>query len=273
MNVYANGISMNYELNGDGPCLVMIHGFSDNLSMWYNQMSEFSKRYKILAYDVRGHGRTETPENEMSLELFANDLKALLDALDIEKASVLGYSMGGRIGLQFALAYSEMTTGLILSNIGIDGPDVQLNENQISLMEKHRRYLSNLLASQDIEAVATALAEQSFTPELKIEHPEVLNKYKEIKLQNDPRYYPCVMQVMSEAMNIRPDFSLLKCPVLIIGGNQDALMNTDVIESMEKAIQHATTRILPTGHASAIEAPEMFNKVVLDFLEKIKNNK
>ena len=66
MKINANGINMNYELSGEGKCLVLIHGFTDNLTMWYNQVSDFSKQYRVLTYDVRGHCQTETPKGELS---------------------------------------------------------------------------------------------------------------------------------------------------------------------------------------------------------------
>ena len=111
MRVKVHGIEMEAELQGRGPVLVLIHGFSDNLTMWYNQVPKFSKTNRVLIYDVRGHGGTETPEIEISMDLLSKDLRALLDALDIEKACVLGYSMGGRIGLNFALEYPDRITG------------------------------------------------------------------------------------------------------------------------------------------------------------------
>ena len=89
MKIQTGSIKTNYELSGDGACLVMIHGFSDNLSMWYNQVPELSSQYKVLTYDVRGHGLTETPGNEFSLEDLGVDLYALLKAQSIEKACVL----------------------------------------------------------------------------------------------------------------------------------------------------------------------------------------
>ncbi len=107
MKVNANGVNINYELTGSGKCLVLIHGFSDNLTMWPEQVSELSKNYQVLTYDVRGHGETETPEDNFSMELFADDLEALLRTLDIDRACVLCYSMGGRISITLALKYPE----------------------------------------------------------------------------------------------------------------------------------------------------------------------
>ena len=119
MKIKANGISMNYELSGSGRCFTLIHGAGDNLNAWYNQVPVFSQHYRVLTYDVRGHGQTELPEVELSAELWVEDLRALLEALNISEIILLGYSMGGAIALEFALTHSKMVTALILSNTGV----------------------------------------------------------------------------------------------------------------------------------------------------------
>ena len=113
---------MNYELAGEGECLVLIHGYSDNLNMWFNQTSGLSKHYRVLTYDVRGFGQTEKADTPYSMQLFSDDLYELLGALDIESACVLGYSMGGRIALEFAMNHPEMTNGIIFANSVMGSP-------------------------------------------------------------------------------------------------------------------------------------------------------
>lgn len=269
MKVKAGGINMNYELSGEGACLVLIHGFSDNLTMWYNQVPEFTKQFQVLTYDVRGHGQTETPEGEFSMDLFADDLHALLGALNIERACVLGYSMGGRIGLQFALKYSEMVTGLVFANSGVMLPDIQPSPEQIAEMMERREQMMDLIETDDIEAIADAMAERSLSPGFKDKEPATFQRYKEVKLQNNPKPYLPIMQAMTEAMANPPDLTQLRCPALIIAGEHDSFMAVDVASSMEKAIKDATVKILPTGHAAAIEAPEEFNKAVLGFMNSL----
>src|SRR6056297_3689844 len=105
MKIQANGVVTNYDLVREGDYLALIHGFTDNLTMWYNQVPVFSKQYKVLTYDVRGHGQTDSPDDKISLDTLADDLYALLKALNIDKSFVLGYSMCGRIGLKFALKH------------------------------------------------------------------------------------------------------------------------------------------------------------------------
>ncbi|MCJ7492418.1 MAG: alpha/beta hydrolase, partial [Dehalococcoidia bacterium] len=119
MKIRANGITMNYELTGEGDCLVLVHGAGDNLRMWYGQAPVFAQEYRVLTYDVRGHGETELPESTVDMPLLAVDQRALLRALGIESAFVLGYSMGGRIALQLALDEPSMVRALVLASSGV----------------------------------------------------------------------------------------------------------------------------------------------------------
>jgi pimeloyl-ACP methyl ester carboxylesterase len=119
VKIRANGIMVNYELAGEGDCLALVHGAGDNLQMWYGQVPAFSERHRVLTCDVRGFGETELPESEVGVELLAADLRELLRALGIERAFVLGYSMGGRIALQLALDEPQMVRALVLASSGV----------------------------------------------------------------------------------------------------------------------------------------------------------
>ncbi len=263
MKVKANGIEMNCELTGEGECLVLIHGYTDNLNLWYNQVPVFSERYRVLTYDVRGFGRTEVSRADYSMALFAEDLHALLGALGIRSACVLGYSMGGRIAMEFACTYPEMTRGLIFANSGIgEAPSPE--------MQERRKMMVDVLRQGEIEVISELMAEASFSPGLKERNPTAFEKYKAIKMQNDPSEYLAVMQAIVDAIDSPADFSGIACPVLIIAGDRDGFMDVRVGEAMKNAIADAELEVLHTGHAAAIEEPEAFNRTVLRFLERLK---
>jgi pimeloyl-ACP methyl ester carboxylesterase len=271
MKVRAGGIEVNYELSGEGACLVLIHGFTDNRGMWYNQVPVFSRYFKVLTYDVRGHGETETPEGDFSMGLFAEDVHALLGVLKIERACLLGYSMGGRIAAQFALEYPESTTGLIFANSGVAGSGVQLTEQEVAELIERRRQMVELFETRDIEVIADGMAERSFSPGMRDRDPDLYREYKAVKLRNDPRHYLAIMEAMVRAVARPPDLTQLRCPALIIAGDRDSFMAVDEARTMEKAIGDATLTLLPTGHAAAIEAPEAFNRAVLDFTSRLQD--
>jgi len=262
MKTKANEIEMNYDLVGEGECVVLIHGFSDNMNMWFGQVGEFSKKYKVLTYDVRGFGKTERVDAPYSMELFADDLRELLRSLDIEKACIVGYSMGGRIALEFALKYPAMTTGIVFANSGI-GPAPKPD------MVERRKMMVGVLEQGDINMIAEIMATASFSPGFQERNPHAFAKYEEIKLQNDPADYLKVMQVLVDAIDNPPDLARLTCPALIIAGNQDGLMEPEAVDHMKRALPDAEVVVLLTGHAAAIEMPAEFNRAVMDFLARL----
>lgn len=112
--VRANGIEQHYELNGDGAhTIVWIHGIGGSLEYWRGDFEQFPG-FRHLAYDVRGMGQSEGTDGSVTLELWAQDLAALLDALEVEKVIVAGHSMGGVITQRFGIDFPERTEGLVM---------------------------------------------------------------------------------------------------------------------------------------------------------------
>lgn len=254
---------MNYELSGKGNCLVLIHGFGDNLNMWYHQVPEFSKQYRVLTYDVRGFGQTEITKGPYSMRLFADGLYELLKVLRIKSACVLGYSMGGMIALNFALKHPDVTTGLIFANSAVGGTSA-------AEMEERRKMIMDVLQQGSIEVISEMMTVGSFSPGFKERDPEEFNRHKRIKMQNDPSHYIAIMEALNTEVSAPADLRKVKCPVLIIAGDSDNLMPLEVAESTKNSMNDAALKVLSTGHASAIEAPKEFNQAVLDFMKKLQ---
>jgi pimeloyl-ACP methyl ester carboxylesterase len=112
--IRVNGISIYYELHGEGIPLVLIMGLRRNLEWWYCQIPELSKHFKVITLDNRGAGRSDKPDMEYSIRLFADDTAGLMEALGIHNAHILGVSMGGYIAQELALNYPDKVRSLIL---------------------------------------------------------------------------------------------------------------------------------------------------------------
>ncbi|MBI4766423.1 MAG: alpha/beta hydrolase [Deltaproteobacteria bacterium] len=261
MKIKANGIEMKYELSGQGKTLVLIHGFTDNLNMWYNQVLEFFKHYQVLTYDVRGFGQTEKAVGPYSMDMFAVDLHELLLALGLSRACVLGYSMGGRIALEFCLKFPLEATGLVMANSVVGAPITPEREERTKMMIE-------MIQGGNNDLISEVMTVNSFSPGFKEKDPTVFNQYKAIKLQNDPAGYLPVMMAMGAAAQTAVDLDRIQCPVLILAGTADMFMPLNVAEEMQKKIKGAVLKTFPTGHIAAIEAPKDFNEAVLGFLNK-----
>lgn len=259
MKIKANGILMNYEIRGKGQNLVLIHGAGDNLNMWYHQVPVFSKNYWVITYDVRGSGETESPEGEYSMSLFSEDAYQLMKAIRVEDAYFLGYSMGGRIALELALNHPELVKALVLANSSpvLAPPTAESRERRRATLE--------LLDRGDMKAFAEMMTTNAFSPGFRSSHPVEFEKYMKIKLQNQPEGLARIMRLLGVAAS-PPDLGKVKCPVLLIVGENDTLMGAEQGKQAQKAITGSKLVTLPTGHAAAIELPEKFNSAVLEFL-------
>ena len=114
MDVQANGIRVSVDTDGSGPAVVLIHGLSEDRTLWDDQIDDLARDYKVIAYDVRGHGRSEKPHTDYSLDLLVEDLRALLEALGESQATLVGFSLGGMISQAFTLAHPEMVRAMVL---------------------------------------------------------------------------------------------------------------------------------------------------------------
>lgn len=211
MKIKANGIYMYYQIKGQGANIVLIHGAGDNLNMWYHQVPVFSKSYRVITYDVRGSGKTESPEGDYSISLFAEDLYQLMRAIRVEGAYLLGYSMGGRIALELAINYPDLVKGLVLANssVGLTPPSPETLER--------RRVTLELLDKGDMKRVAEMMTTGAFSPGFKSKNPTKFKRYMKVKLQNKPDGIARLMRSLSTS-TVPPDLNKVKCPVLLIVG-------------------------------------------------------
>jgi pimeloyl-ACP methyl ester carboxylesterase len=271
MKIVANGISMNYEIAGDGDWLVLIHGAGDNLRTWHDQVPAFSRYYKVLTYDTRGHGQTDVAEGEYTAAMWAEDLHALLSVLGVRRASVLGYSLGGMIAATLATEHPEVVEALVLA--GIAGAAVGLGDRQT--WEQRRTAQIELLDNEDMAGIfkqrIDAATSTIFSPGFVEENPEVVDKYREIFLLTRPEGYRKVLESMGRRGRA-PDFSGIACPVLIIVGEHDLWSGPEAGKVLQQRIPGSELVILPTGHACQMERPGDFNETVLSFLRKEKKS-
>lgn len=266
MKIKANDITMNCEISGSGDNLVLIHGGGDSLNVWYNQVPVFSKSCRVITYDIRGFGETESPEGEYSIPVFARDTYELMKAAGVEGACFLGHSLGGAVALQMALDYPEIVKALIFAAgfPGMTPPSDQPPSESLRLTVE-------LMEKGDTERLAEVMVADLFSAEFRENNPGECEKYMKIKMRGKSDGMLRMMQPPSGAPAAF-DLSRIKCPVLIIAGEKDSITPIDQVRKAHKAITGSRLTVLPAGHAVAIEAPEEFNSAVLDFLSKITDS-
>ena len=265
MKIKANGITMNYEISGSGKWLTLVHGAGDNLEVWWHQVPVFSQHYRVLTYDVRGYGQTETPSGGYTIDILVQDLYELLKALGVKETYILGYSMGGGIALGLALSHPEMVKALIIAN---SGAAVQRSQEEIRERTNLRQQQAEAVQQHGLEAIIDKSTAIVFSPGWPEKNREAFEHYKKIRIKHDQKAYLIAMRSMVWGIP-PPNVSNLKCPTLIIAGENDSLMGVETARASQKLIPGSQLKVMSTGHASAIEKPKEFNSIVLEFLSGV----
>ncbi len=254
---------MYYEVAGDGPNLVLIHaGFLD-CRMWDEQFQLFSQHYRVVRYDVRGYGRSERPRAKYS---DAADLRGLLEHLNIEKATLIGVSNGGRIALDFAVTHPEMVERLVLVGTGVSGYEVTGSEEDRvwEEFEKQMKPQEDLVredkireaVEMDVNAWASAQSPESRERvfSIALDNSHIL-KENPGKLQFSP--VPPAFKRLSE----------VRAPTLLIVGDRDVWGMQLTVERLQGMI-NGSKRVVIKGadHITNMSKPREFNENVLQFL-------
>lgn len=261
MKIKANGIDINYELTGrqGAPVVMLSHSLASSMVMWNPQLDTLEPHFKVLRYDMRGHGRSEAPDGAYSLDMLAEDVVALLDALDIDVVHFVGLSIGGMIGQGFALNHGDRLESLVLC----DTSAVMPAEAQPILQQRIAHARQNGMAGQ-----VDGTLERWFTPQyLKANPPEVEMIRQQIKATPLAGYIGC-----SEALrglNYLERLSEITLPTLIMVGEEDPGTPVAASQAIHERIAGSQLVVLPSAmHLSNIEQAEAFNKALMGFLPR-----
>ncbi|MBI3733195.1 MAG: alpha/beta fold hydrolase [Chloroflexi bacterium] len=250
-----NNTRLYYEVAGDGQPLVLIHGFTLDRRMWDHQFEAFAHHYQVVRYDGRGFGRSALPTAEPYD--YADDLKALLDYLGIAHAHIIGLSLGGGVAIDFALAYPRMTDTLIPVDSILGG---------YRWRHEFGDSLRTLYSLHDAQA-ATALwlndplfAPANAQPVVGAKLAEIVNEFSGWHwVNNNPwrQPEPPAIERLAE----------ITAPTLVVIGERDLSDFHAIAGILQERIRGARLAVIPgAGHMANMEAPEAFNKLVLDFL-------
>ena len=262
MKINANGISINYTIEGEGPWLAMSHSLACNLHMWDEEAKRLSKRYKVLRYDTRGHGESSAPAGAYTLELLAEDLHALLQALGVQSAHFVGLSMGGMIGQTYALKYPGMFKSLALCDTTSRYPAeaAGLWAERIKTVE-----------AQGMEPLVASTLERWFTAPFRQARPEVVAKVAAmIRSTPVPGYVGCSHAIPK--INVTARLAEIRCPSVVIVGKDDPGTPVAMAEEIHQALPGSELVVIPAAaHLSNLEQPDAFNQALARFLDQAGN--
>ncbi|MDO8365318.1 MAG: alpha/beta fold hydrolase [Saprospiraceae bacterium] len=264
LKTIVNGLSVSYNDNGpaDAPVVIFIHGFPFNKSMWDEQMNTLQDNYRVIAYDVRGHGQSDAGEQNFSIDLFTKDLLSIMQALSIEKATLCGLSMGGYIALNAVGKYPERCEALILS-------DTQCLADTYESKGKKMKAIAAINAN-GVEQYAEESIKNLFATESFSTKKTEIAAVRAMIVGTSSKSLSYTLFALSERKGTCSKLQDIKIPVLIIVGKEDKITPPTASLMIHEKIQGSLLKILDhAGHLANLENPSEFNLQMKNFLHQI----
>lgn len=261
--VEVNGTRLCYEVDGpgDAPALVFVHGFSLDTRMWDRQVEAFAGRYRVVRYDLRGFGRSAIPEAGVHYQ-HHDDLRALLDTLGIERAVVVGLSLGGAVALDFVLRQPERVRALVLVGAVVPGFDAPgLHALSRDVWTAGRTSGADAAKALWIECGLFEVANERATSRVALRR--MVSDYSGWGwTDSDPGTWA--------EPNCAAQLDRISVPSLVVVGERDLPDMLQAANALASGIHGAREVVLPgLGHLPNMEDPPAFNRVVLDFLDSL----
>lgn len=252
-----------YELSGPphGPVLVCSASLGTELSIWSPQADRLVGSRRVLRYDLRGHGRSPVPPGPYSIAELGGDLIALLDKLEVQRATLCGISIGAMTSIWAAAHRAERVDGLILCCTSARFTD-----------EARRSYVERAAAVRDagLEPIADAVISRWLTHRFAGEHPGVVARLRSALVSIPSEGYAGCCEALA-ALDLRPELDAVDVPTLVIAGEEDPATPPDHGRLIADRIRGARLEVVPTAHLAIVEQPTLLSDLILNFLQEQRN--
>ncbi len=258
-----NNLVVEYDDAGAGAALVLLHAFPLARAQWRPQVEALQADYRVIAPDLRGFGGTSPFGAAPSVEVMADDVAALLDALRVDGPVVLGgLSMGGYVALAFARRHAGRLRGLLLADTKAEPDTAEAKANRDKTIDFARSHTSADVARQMLPKLLGGRTQA--------ERPEAADEVLRIASAQTTSAVIDALGALRDRPDAVPGLGHIRVPTLVIVGAEDALTPPDVAKALASAIPHARLTVLDgAGHLSNLERPEEFNEAAREFLRAL----
>ena len=276
--IQTNNIKMHYVTQGEGPLVVLLHGFPEFWYSWRNQIPTLAKYFKVVAPDLRGYNKTEKPEGIENYKnsVLLEDILGLIKGLGEEKAIIIGHDWGGALAWEFARSYPNNIEKLVILNC----PPISIIQDEILRNKKQARRSQYMIFFQTPDTPEQAMSANNYAmlkstytsmavkKELWTE--EILEKYVEAlkmpSLTCGINYYRAAYKfpISTEQRKIK-----IKCPVKVIWGEQDKALGKELTDYLPALVEgdYSIEFIPEAGHWVQIEEPDLVTEKILSFIK------
>jgi len=264
LTITVNNLTVSYidEGSTNSPTIIFIHGFPLNKLMWEKQIEILKENYRVIVYDIRGHGNTDVGNNNFSIELFVSDLLSLMDTLKIDKTILCGFSMGGYIALNAIENYPERFNALLLCDTNCAADMSEAKEKRMKTIE--------IIKEKGLEQYAEESLKKLFAPISFSKHKEEIAIVREMIMKTSKQSLYKTMHALAERTETCTKLHKLKVPVLIMVGKEDEITPPDIALLMHEKIKGSIIHIIDhAGHLSNMENPVEFNEHLKKFVGSV----
>ena len=265
LRIVINKHSVSYIDQGpdDAPVIIFIHGFPFNKSTWSRQLDALKGDYRVIAYDVRGHGNSDAGPVDFSINLFVNDLIEFMNALEIKRSVLCGLSMGGYIALKAVENFPDRFQAIVLCDTNCIADSAETREKRMKTIESIKKHGVEYYAD---ESLKNLFAAESFTT-----RRDEIATIREIITDASLESLSQTLHAMAGRQETCSKLPGITVPVLIMVGKEDKLTPPSASQSMHEKVKGSVLRIIDqAGHLSNMENPADFNAQLLDFMASLK---
>ena len=248
-------------IEGDGPTVVLIHGLGLGRAMWDGQVAALIGRFRVVRYDLLGHGESAKPRGAFEMAHFVAQLDDLLDGLALGRCALVGFSLGGMIARAYTIARPERVNALVVLN----SPHDRTEAERATVCARAEQ-----AATDGPGATVDAALERWFTAGFAAACPEVLERVRRAILANDPEVYPQAYRVLAEgdAALVEP-IAEIRCPTLVVACEDDRGNSPAMAQAMAASIPGAKLEIVPgLRHMGLVEDADAINSLIAPFLDE-----
>jgi proline-specific peptidase len=266
-----NGTKLYYEVHGEGAPLLLLHGYGATHEIWIGQVGPLSKHFKVVTYDSRSSGKSDHPKKPFTLNDLVEDLRGLMDFLQIKKSNIIGQSMGGWVTQNFILKYPERVSKVVLLGTNHKGDGIEFFKNtlldlyELSKSDKeqaywkyaklvhHRKYLKEMQTDVNKKFYGLWSAK------------DLMKEFYENQL--NPTDYENLSKAIS-THNVLNKLSTIKNPILLICAGNDKLSPKLVMDEMREKLPNSTLELIEdTAHHVFLEEAPKVNELIINFLK------
>ncbi|MBA3664927.1 MAG: alpha/beta fold hydrolase [Bacteroidetes bacterium] len=264
LKIEGQGFTVNYDDFGPvyAPPVIFIHGFPFNKNIWSLQLELLKSNYRVIAYDIRGHGRSGSGDSPLSIDLFVDDLLHFIDGLELDKVLVCGLSLGGYIALNAIQKYPERFNALILCSTQCPADSEKVREG--------REKKAELVVNKGIEAYADESIRSLFAPTSFTARKEEVRSVRKMIVNNTPSFIQKGLVALAERKETCSTLSSIPVPVLILVGKDDTITPPSEAEYLNYNIRGSEMHVLPyAGHLANLENTHEFNDKLKKFIDRV----